>query len=167
MGLAVGDDEFDGDEEPEDKIVSDVDTTPNEAADPPSIIEAKVPADIRAKYELLSYRNAAVILSETRRPEFEELLGALRSFTISTDMIRRAGGNESDIPKLITAALRPRGWHETIIQGDLVVRLSWREQGKRGKTRGGCRRSRPGRRPIAAPSGPMNAIAVRLRRIGA
>ncbi|HEV8466973.1 MAG TPA: ABC transporter substrate binding protein [Pseudolabrys sp.] len=39
--------------------------------------------------------------------------------------------------------------------------------GKRGKTRGGCRRSRPGRRPIAAPSGPMNAIAVRLRRIGA
>jgi hypothetical protein len=107
---------------------SDVETSPNEAADPQSVLEAKIPHDIRQKYELLSYRNAAVILSETRQTEFNELLDALRSFKITTEMIRKAGGNESDIPKLFTAALAPFKWYETIIQGDLVVRLTWRRQ---------------------------------------
>jgi hypothetical protein len=77
----------------DDRIGSDVETTPNEAADPQAIIDAKIPADIREKYELLSYRNAAIILSEARRAEFDELLDALRTFTISTAMIRKAGGN--------------------------------------------------------------------------
>jgi hypothetical protein len=46
-----------------------------------------------------------------------------------------AGGNESEIPKIISASLRPKNWHETIVQGDLLVRLTWREQTgvKRGK----------------------------------
>jgi hypothetical protein len=112
----------------EEVVDSAVETSPSDVADPQSIIEAKIPEDIRKKYQLLSYRNAAVILSETRRAAFDELLDALRTFTVSTDMIRRAGGNESDMPKLFTASLRPRGWFETIIQGDLVVRLSWRRQ---------------------------------------
>jgi hypothetical protein len=49
-------------------------------------------------------------------------------FSISTERIRKAGGNESDIPKIFTAALGPRKWHETIIRGDLVVQLTWRRQ---------------------------------------
>jgi hypothetical protein len=114
--------EFEGEPSP------DVTSSPNEAADPPQIVESKIPADIREKYEVLSYRNAAVILAETRRSELNDLLEALRSFTISTDMIRRAGGNESDIPKLFTESLRPLGWHETVVQGDLVVRLAWRQK---------------------------------------
>lgn len=122
------------DEEPEIEPSPET-TVPNEAADPRSIVEAKIPADIREKYEVLSYRNAALILSESRKSEFEDLLAALRSFSISTDMIRKAGGNESDVPKLLIETLRPRGWHETTIQGDLVVRLSWRERvgEKKGK----------------------------------
>jgi hypothetical protein len=132
MGVDDADDEKDLEEE----VTSDVPTSPNEVADPQAIVDAKIPADIREKYELLSYRNAAVILSESRRAEFDELLEALRKFAISTDMIRKAGGNESDIPKLLTAALRPHNWYETVIQGDLVVRLSWRQQmgvSKKGK----------------------------------
>ncbi len=124
----MGVDDADEGEELEEATTSDVETSPNDVADPQSIIDAKIPIDIRQKYELLSYRNAAVILSESRRTEFNELLEALRSFTISTEMIRRAGGNESDIPKLLAAALRPRNWYETIIRGDLVVRLTWRQQ---------------------------------------
>ncbi|MGB6539122.1 MAG: hypothetical protein WBF58_24530 [Xanthobacteraceae bacterium] len=73
----------------EELLSSDVEAAPNDAVDSHSILEAKIPLDIRQKYELLSYRNAAVILSETRRAEFNELLDALRSFKISTDMIRR------------------------------------------------------------------------------
>ena len=107
---------------------SDVQASPSDIADSQSIIEAKIPEDIRKKYEILSYRNAAVILSEARRAEFDELLNALRTFAITTDMIRKAGGNESDIPKIFTKALRPYSWHETIIQGDLVVRRTWRKQ---------------------------------------
>ena len=41
-------------------------------------------------------------------------------------MIRTAGGNESDIPKLLSNTLRPLGWHETVVQGDLLVKLTWR-----------------------------------------
>lgn len=101
---------------------------PSEAGDPPWIIASKIPADIRERYDVFSYRNAAVILSETRSEEFNELLQVLRKFQITTKMIRRAGGNESEIPKLFSSALRPLGWHETIIQGDLAITLTWKEQ---------------------------------------
>ena len=113
----------------------DIAIAPNEAADPIEIVRKMVPADIYEKYEVFSYRNAAVILSETRKSEFDEILEALRGFNITSDLIRKAGGNESDIPKLLSASLRPNGWHETIVQGDLLVRLRWREQTgtKKGK----------------------------------
>ena len=56
------------------------------------IVEAKIPEDIRRKYEIYSYRNAATILSETRKAEFGDLLKALRDFKITKKMIRTAGG---------------------------------------------------------------------------
>lgn len=98
-----------------------------EAADPQAIVERKVPQDVREKFEIYSYRNAAVILSEARQAEFEEICTALRDFSITTDMIRKAGGNESDMPKEFSKTLRPLGWHETIIQADLRVTLKWRQ----------------------------------------
>lgn len=116
-------------------LEEDVETEPNEAADPAARTASKIPKDILEKYDILSYRNAAVILAETWPSEFAELLEALRNFQITTQMIRTAGGNESDIPKLLSQNLRPAGWHETIIRGDLVVKLAWREQV--GTTRGG------------------------------
>jgi hypothetical protein len=113
----------------------DVSLAPNEAADPQATVDTKIPKDIRDKYEVISYRNAAVILAETRQTEFAEILDALRAFTITTNMIRKAGGNESEMPKEFSKILRPLGWHETIIRADLAVTLSWREQV--GRTRSG------------------------------
>jgi hypothetical protein len=101
---------------------------PGDAADPQWLVDAKIPADIRAKYEIYSYRSAATILAESHPEEFAELCEALRSFAITERMIRIAGGNESDIPKLLSASLRPRGWRETIIRGDLLVQLISKEQ---------------------------------------
>jgi Restriction endonuclease BglII len=112
----------------------DIATSPNESADPEELVNSKVPVDIREKYEVISYRNAAVILAETRRVEFEEILDALLNLTITTTMIRTAGGNESEIPKIFSAALRPRGWHETVISADLLVTLKWREQIRKTKS---------------------------------
>lgn len=105
----------------------DVAQAPSEAADPLDIVRKKIPADLFDKYEVFSYRNAAVVLSETKKEEFDEILRALRRFSITTDIIRRAGGNESEIPKLLSSELRPLGWYETIVQGDLLVRLLWKE----------------------------------------
>jgi len=127
-------------EEPEEVSLEDdigiVETSPNEAADPADVVERKVPADIRNRYEVLSYRNAAVVLAETRSAELAELWDALRHFTITTGMIRKAGGNESEMPKLFSARLRPLAWHETIISADLEIKLNWREQvGKYDKGR--------------------------------
>lgn len=131
----------DGFDEEADDLVStteDVSGPSYEAADPQDLVNRKIPSEILARYEVYSYRNAAVILAETRESEFLEILAALKTFTITTDIIRRAGGNETEIPKLFSASLRPNGWYETIIQGDLVVTLRWKEQSgvdKRGRPR--------------------------------
>jgi hypothetical protein len=105
----------------------DVATVLADTADPEATLRAKIPADLFEKYEFYSYRSAATILSENHPKEFSEILEALRGFTITKDIIRKPGGNESDIPKLLNAALRPLGWHETIVQGDLLVKLRWKE----------------------------------------
>lgn len=119
-----------GDEKEEDgtaALTEDATTMLADTADPAAVVKGKIPSDLFEKYEFYSYRSAAVILAENHRDEFEEILNALRRFSITTDIIRKAGGNESDIPKLLNAILRPLGWHETIVQGDLLVKLRWRE----------------------------------------
>jgi hypothetical protein len=100
---------------------------PSETGDPVDVVERAIPEDIRERYEVHSYRNAAVVLSQAKREEFEDLLTALRAFRITTTMIRTAGGNESEIPKQLSTTLRGRGWYETIVRGDLHVKLIWKE----------------------------------------
>ena len=107
-----------------DEVTKDDVAVPGDAADPSWLVERKLPSDILKKYEIYSYRSAVTILSESHAEQFEELLEALRRFRISPDMIRRAGGNESEIPKEFSNFLRPRGWFETVIQGDLLVKLT-------------------------------------------
>jgi hypothetical protein len=127
--------DVDSTEEGEDGQAEDIALTPNDAADAQDIVDRKIPKDIRKKYEVFSYRNAAVILAETRQSELNELFQALRAFQVTTTIIRTAGGNESDIPKAFSRHLRPQGWHETTIKADLIVSLAWREP--TGKTRSG------------------------------
>jgi hypothetical protein len=100
---------------------------PSETGDPVDVVERAIPEDIRGRYEVHSYRNAAVILSQAKRVEFDDLLTALRAFRITTSMIRTAGGNESEIPKQLSTTLRGRGWYETVVRGDLHVKLIWKE----------------------------------------
>ena len=131
-GDEIDDPELEGDGGPadlaEELAKDEVAAAPADTGDPAEIVEAKIPQDIRDRYEIYSYLNSAAILSETRKAEFDDLLGALRAFKITTTMIRTAGGNESDIPKLLSNTLRPMNWHETVVQGDLLVRKTWRQQ---------------------------------------
>jgi len=55
------DDDDDGDAN------DDVSLKPNENADPQEIVDLKVPQSIRDKYDVFSYRNAAVIFLRTQR----------------------------------------------------------------------------------------------------
>ncbi|WP_395775093.1 BglII/BstYI family type II restriction endonuclease [Agrobacterium pusense] len=97
-------------------------------ADPDALLQARVPELLREKFEFFSYKNAAVILSETHPQEWSELLEALENLSITKEMLTTAGGNESAIPKHVSSLLRPSNWHETVIRGDLVVKLLWKEQ---------------------------------------
>ena len=120
----------------------EVAAAPTDVGDAATIIEEMVPEDVRVRYRVYSYRNAATILCKTHKVEFQDLLTALRAFKITIKMIRTAGKNESDIPKLFSKALRPLGWYETVIQGDSTRqadlegtnprRYSWKEQRQAG-----------------------------------
>jgi hypothetical protein len=79
------------------------------------------PAEVLQRYEIRNYRNAVQILSTTAKTEFQDLVAALGSFSLTVADIRKPGGNESDIPKKISSILRPGGWLEMRIKGDLVV----------------------------------------------
>ena len=81
-----------------------------------------LPQDILDAYEVHNFKHAAEVLCTGHEAELGELVHALRKFRISTGDILKAGGNESGIPKKVAALLRPAGWHETRISGDLIVR---------------------------------------------
>lgn len=89
-----------------------------------------VPSDLQRLYEVHSFRHAAEALASGCREEYEELLDALRGFRITTQDILAPGGNESTIPKQVSALLRPKGWFETRIKGDLLVTLEVKDESK-------------------------------------
>lgn len=92
-------------------------------ADPSDEVRKHLSLDVLESYEVYSYRHAAAILKTSFPNELQDIEQALRSFCITTNDIAKPGGNESDIPKQFSTILRPRQWHETRIQGDLVIRV--------------------------------------------
>jgi CRISPR-associated protein Csd2 len=87
----------------------------------PNAMDDFIPKDIQELYEVHNYRNAAQVLATGCAAEYRELLEGLRAFRLTIADIRKAGGNESDIPKRISRLLRAKGWHETRIKGDLLI----------------------------------------------
>ncbi|WP_082824206.1 BglII/BstYI family type II restriction endonuclease [Crenobacter luteus] len=90
-------------------------------ADNPDEIRKWIPDDIARRYEIHSYRHAATILANSAPAELGEVFTALRNFRLTEEMITASGGNESAIPKAFNALLRPHGWYETRLRGDLLV----------------------------------------------
>lgn len=80
-----------------------------------------IPAQLLDTYEVHNFRHAAEVLATGCTAEFAELVEALAGFRLTTADILAKGGNESQIPKRVGALLRPCGWFETRIRGDLVV----------------------------------------------
>ncbi|MCL2069327.1 MAG: hypothetical protein FWH00_05435, partial [Oscillospiraceae bacterium] len=84
------------------------------------------PAALFSKYEIHNYNHAAEILSQAYRVEYSDIVCALEHFSISVSDIMASGGNESAIPKKFSGLLRPLGWQEAKISGDLQIKLQRR-----------------------------------------
>lgn len=82
-----------------------------------------LPKSIVEKYELYNFNSAVEILTQSHSEEFFDIIQALEHFQITTEDIITPGGNESSVPKKLSALLRPLDWKELEISGDLAVRL--------------------------------------------
>jgi len=94
---------------------------------------AGLPDDVRAIYEIHNFRHAEEILATSYPDELSDLVDALLRFRLSKEDVLVSGGNESNIPKRFSSLLRPKGWLETRLEGDLVVR-STRKRAGEGET---------------------------------
>ena len=103
--------------------VDDVALRPGPNADAPADVERYISAEVRALYDVYSYRHAAAILFNSYPAELAEIEAALLAFRITMRDIGAPGGNESVMPKKFSRTLRPAGWFEARIQGDLLVRM--------------------------------------------
>lgn len=114
----------------------DVSLRPSGNADDHSDVERYISPEVRQLYDVYSYRHAAAILANSFPEELREIEEALLNFRVTKNEICKPGGNESDIPKKISKVLRPSGWHESRIQGDLHVKefRSTERENDQGKT---------------------------------
>ena len=101
----------------------DIALCPGPNADDVADVARYISAEVRALYDVYSYRHAAAILANSFPGELAEIERALLNFRITQRDIGMPGGNESDMPKKFSRTLRPAGWVETRIQGDLLVRM--------------------------------------------
>lgn len=115
----------------------DVAYQPGPNSDDRSEIEKHIEHRVREFYDVYSYGHAATILATSFPNRWAEVRQALLQFRITTRDIGKPGGNESDIPKKFSETLRPAGWAEARIQGDLHVRKQEYDEEllENGKTR--------------------------------
>lgn len=89
--------------------------------------------EILNKYEFHNYGHAIEILYNSFPDEWEELQNCLLNLRLSTEDIKKAGGNKSPIPKKFEDFLYPKDWQEIKISGDLVVKTYPRKKKGKGK----------------------------------
>lgn len=90
------------------------------------------PANLMDRFEFFDYGHAMDILRDSFPLHLREIETALDKFAITTDDLKRAGGNETEFPKRFDAILSPLGWKEIKITGDLLVKL-YPRKGKKGR----------------------------------
>jgi len=99
-----------------------------------STVDSIIPVDLKEKFEFHNFGHALEILPQACPDEWNDLLTALRGFSIPLPEIKAAGGNESAIPKRFDDLLYPKGWREIRITGDLLIKLFPRKSVQRRGT---------------------------------
>lgn len=90
-----------------------------------------VDGDLLEKFEFYNYGHALEILSKAFPVEWQDLQTCLRELRLTLSDIKKAGGNESPIPKKFDDVLYPLGWREIRISGDLTVKKYPRQTAQR------------------------------------
>jgi hypothetical protein len=91
-------------------------------ADHASIVNANFPPDLREKFEIFSYRNAANILAQSFPEQYADITSALTKMAVTKEMVRMPGGSKGLIAKHIDTLFTAE-WIETRISADLKVKL--------------------------------------------
>jgi len=97
--------------------------TAHNSADNTSDIEKFIDPQVLDTYDVYSYRHVAALFRTVHPNKLAEIEHALMNFSLTEKQIAYPGGNESFIPKFFSKELRPFGWNETRIQGDLVIKV--------------------------------------------
>ena len=97
------------------------------AADHPAALDGIFSDNLRTKFEIYSYRNAAAILHGSFPEQFAEIVAAMEAFSISKTMIRMPGGSKGPIARYVDTLFADH-WEETRISADLHVKLTHAKQ---------------------------------------
>jgi hypothetical protein len=90
---------------------------------PTMTLSSYLPPELLELNEVHNYRHAAEVMHTGCRAELDELVEALLAFRLSIADITAPGGNESSVPKVLSALMRPNAWFETRIKGDLLITM--------------------------------------------
>ena len=96
-------------------------------------MEDYVSPELLEKFEFYNYNHALEIITQAFPQEWVELVDCLTKLSITTDDLRQAGGNETNIPKKFDDVLYPYGWREIRISGDLHIKFFPRQADQRGR----------------------------------
>lgn len=94
-------------------------------------IDKYIDSDLLERFEFYNYGHALEILHDAFPVEWGEIQECLRSLRLTLADIKKAGGNESPIPKKFDEVLYPYGWREIRISGDLIVKKYPRQTAQR------------------------------------
>ena len=96
-------------------------------------LEDYIDQDLLNKFEFYNYNHALEIITQAFPDEWANIVMCLWKLDITTDDLRQAGGNETNIPKKFDDVLYPLGWREIRISGDLHIKFYPRQADQRGR----------------------------------
>ncbi len=96
-------------------------------------LEDYIDQDLLDRFEFYNYNHALEIITQAFPDEWENIVTCLRKLDITTDDLRQAGGNETNIPKKFDDVLYPLDWREIRISGDLHIKFYPRQADQRGR----------------------------------
>lgn len=80
-----------------------------------------VPGDLRERYHVKEWRNAAGVLATACPAEWQDVQDVLRSFRLLQSEVLVGGGNRSLVSQRIDEALYARGWEEKGFRTSITV----------------------------------------------
>ena len=96
-------------------------------------LENYIEPELLEKFEFYNYNHALEIITQAFPEEWADIVSCLKKLEITTDDLRQAGGNETNIPKKFDDVLYPLGWKEIKISGDLQIKFFPRRAEQRGR----------------------------------